>query len=943
MPLPYTCQVRSRVVLSLRLYAPELSAYSGATKMSSLDATELRRRRRALGLTQAALAERLAVTANTVARWERSELQMGRPRQVARVLARLEREQHPVPRASASGIARSRASQKPGASLRAARHNLPVALSSFVGRGGEIDALRERLASTRLLTLVGPGGVGKTRLALQVASRTLDAYADGVWLVELGRVTDGRMVPSAVATVLHIRERGGATLLATLTESLRDQKLLLVLDNCEHVVEDCAAVVHDLLAACPRLGILATSREPLRVSGEVRWPVPPLAQAVQLFVERGRAAQPDFALTLENEAVLTAICARLDGLPLAIELAAARIGSLPPQTLLEQLESQSGGLAFLTGGARDAPARQRTLDAAISWSYDLLEPDEQTLFRRLAPFRGATLEAVAGVCIQPAEGERASSVELSPLRLDARAGLAALVDKNLLHVESDDQGHARFVMLETVRDFALERLGSTPESEAIWRRFAWYHLRRAELSDGREALRQDILLNAMEREHVNFRAALDWCQAHGYAEASLRLAVSLLWFWVVRGHLTEGRRRLESLLARFPLRVETVSRVVAHARALDALARIAAMQTDLQTAEDVQQRSLDLFVRVEHTEGVATALEGLGVIAHLRGDLDEARARFERSVAAVRTLAGKRNDRATRLMLGHALGSVAQVAHEQGDDEAALTDLMESVRQIEANVDVVSGWATWLYLARVRRDRGELGLARQHAEMTLKLLEGDADRRALGLTLAELGSIAIAQRQLARAHEYLSRSLEISVEMGEGGGIAFVLDRFAVLASAQGEHMQAFRFAGAAARLREQAGAPTTLLDQQEIDRQIEASRRALGALAQTAFEDGRRLGLSDVLAEANAPPYGAHEPAPVRSILTAREREVADLVASGRTNRQIAAQLVVAEGTIATHVQHILAKLDLQSRAQIAAWVVHQAIVEGPNSQGGSKHAVVS
>jgi predicted ATPase/DNA-binding CsgD family transcriptional regulator/transcriptional regulator with XRE-family HTH domain len=903
--------------------------------MSSFDAVELRRRRRALGLTQAALAERLAVTANTVARWERGELHVGRPEQVARVLARLERAQRPVARESGSRTARASTSRTPRASLRAVRHNLPAELSSFVGRKSEIEALVKRLASTRLLTLVGPGGVGKTRLALQVAACALDSYADGVWLVELGRVTDGRMVPSAVATVLHIRERGGATLLTTLAELLRDQNLLLVLDNCEHVLENCAELTHDLLAACPRLAILATSREPLRVSGEVRWPVPPLEQAVQLFVERGRAVQPDFALTLDNEAALTEICARLDRLPLAIELAAARIGSLPPQTLLQQLDSQAGGLAFLTGGPRDAPARQRTLHAAISWSYDLLEPDERTLFRRLAPLRGATLDAVAGVCIRPAEGDRASSMELPPLTMDARAGLASLVDKNLLHVQTDDQGQAWFVMLETVRDFALERLQSSPESEAVWRRFAWYYLRRAELSDGREAHRQDILLNAMEREHGNFRAALDWCQAHGYAEASLRLAVSLLWFWVVRGHLAEGRRRLESLLARFPLRVDTVSRVIAHARALDALARIAAMQTDLATAEDFEQRSLDLFVRVEDSEGVATALEGLGVIAHLRGNLDEARARFERSVAAVRTLAGKRSDRATRLMLGHALGSLAQVAHEQGDDEGALADLTESIRQVEANGDMVSAWATWLYLARVRRDRGELELAREHAETALKLLEGDADRRGLSLTVAELGSIAIVERQFVGAYAHLRRSLEINVEMGEGGGIAFVLDRLAVLASAQGQHLSAFRLAGAAARLREQAGAPPTPLDQQEIDRQLESSRRALGPRTQTALEEGRKLGLSDVLAVANGLSRASdHAPTSLRTMLSAREREVAGLVASGRTNRQIAAQLVVAEGTVATHVQHILAKLELQSRAQIAVWAVHQAIGEDPISQ---------
>ena len=447
--------------------------------MNSLEPAELRRRRRALSLSQAQLAERLGVSPNTVARWERSELRVGRPQQVARALARLERvQQRP---------ARARASQASRASLRARRHNFPAELSSFVGRHTEIVALLERLANTRLLTLVGPGGVGKTRLALQVASRAVEMYSDGVRLVELGRQTDGRMVPSSVAAVLDIRERGGTPLLKTLAAVLRDENLLLVLDNCEHVLDACAALAYDLLAACPHLAILATSREPLRVTGEVRWPVPPLAEAVELFVERGRAVRPEFALRPDNEALLADICARLDRLPLAIELAAARSGSMQPRTLLQQLESTAGGLAFLTGGARDAPARQQTLDAAINWSYDLLEPDQRTLFRRLAPFRGATLDAVVRVCVEPAVGSRASSVKLPPLTMDAREGLASLVDKNLLQVQSDDQGHSWFVMLETVRDFALERLQSSPESDAVWRRFAWYYLRLAELSDGREA------------------------------------------------------------------------------------------------------------------------------------------------------------------------------------------------------------------------------------------------------------------------------------------------------------------------------------------------------------------------------------------------------------------------------------------------------------------------
>jgi DNA-binding CsgD family transcriptional regulator/tetratricopeptide (TPR) repeat protein len=617
---------------------------------------------------------------------------------------------------------------------------------------------------------------------------------------------------------------------------------------------------------------------------------------------------------------------------------------MPPQTLLQQLELNAGSLALLTVGARDAPARQHTLDAAINWSYDLLEPDERTLFRRLAPFHGATLDAVARVCVQPAEGGGTTTVDLAPLAIDARTALASLVDKNLVHLQSDDQGEAWFVLLETVRDFALERLQASPESDAVWRRFAWYYLRLAELSDGREAGRQDVVLNRLEHEHANFRAALDWCQAHGYAEASLRLAVSLLWFWAVRGHLAEGRRRFESLLARFPLRVGTGSRAVVHGQALDSIGRIAALQADLTAAEDFARRSLELYLRLEYPEGVSAAMASLGAIAQQRGDLDQARAWFERSVAVARSMAGKRDDPTTNLMLGHALGTLAQVAHEQGDDQTAIADLMQSIHVIEANGDRVASWPAWLYLARVRRDRGEFGVASEHAETALRLLEGDADRRGLGLVLAELGSIATAQGQFDQAYAQLLTSLKINLELGERGGIAFVLDRLTTVASGWGQHLRALRLAGAAARLREQAGSPPAPLDQQEIDRNLETSKQALGRFAQAAVEEGRTLGLAEVLTEVNAISVATNEVSTSgRPRLTSRERQVALLVASGRTNRQIAGQLVVAEGTVATHVQHILAKLELRSRAQIAAWAVHEAVLEDQPSQSGVGHAIVS
>lgn len=284
---------------------------------------------------------------------------------------------------------------------------------------------------------------------------------------------------------------------------------------------------------------------------------------------------------------------RLDGLPLALELAAARVGAIPPRALLQQLDSTAGGLPLLTGGPRDVPPRHQTLRATIARSYDLLDPDERTLFRRLAPFRGCTLDAVAAVCVGSSAGPRSTSVDLPPLRLGARDGLASLADKSLVRMEEDEQGQAWYAMLETVREFALERLEASPEAATVWRRHAWYYLQLAEqTAPESQRLRQDAFVNRLAHEQGNFRAALDWCEAHGYAEASLRLGVGLLWFWGVRGHITDGRRRLESLLARFPLRTPNGSRATAHANALDALGRMAAMQGDLQVGLELGHRSL---------------------------------------------------------------------------------------------------------------------------------------------------------------------------------------------------------------------------------------------------------------------------------------------------------------------------------------------------------------
>jgi DNA-binding CsgD family transcriptional regulator len=457
----------------------------------------------------------------------------------------------------------------------------------------------------------------------------------------------------------------------------------------------------------------------------------------------------------------------------------------------------------------------------------------------------------------------------------------------------------------------------------------------------------DQFVDRLEREHGNFRAALDWCQAHGYADASLRLGVGLLWFWGVRGHIAEGRRRLEGLLARFPLRAATGRRRFVHARALDALGRMAAMQGDLKAALTFEQQSLELFEAMGNTQGICAVLEGLAFVARQQGHLDLARSYFERSLLMLRPLQHTSTDPTTTMLLVNVLSNLGQLAHDRGDDDLAIAQLEEGLTltdPVGADTVVYPGRPyLYLSLAAVLRDKGNYDGARTLGESGLKLLELYTDRRAVGLMLVDLGSTATAQRDFPAAFDFLSRSLRLNEEMGEPSGIAFVFDRFAVLAAALGQPERALRLTGAAAALRAGTGTPPPPAIQQQIDRQIEPARRALGRLADAAMAAGRQLTLTEATAEAQATaPVAADRLRSVADPLSPREREVAVLVGRGHTNRQIAADLILSESTVATHVQHILAKLELRSRAQIAAWVAHNKLLDEPNSQLGGDHAAV-
>ena len=435
----------------------------------------------------------------------------------------------------------------------AARHNLPAAVNSFVGRDQELRETRRLFESTRLLTLTGTGGVGKTRLAVQLAATLLDTYPDGVWLVELAPVADPNRVARAVAGVLGVAERHGLPILRLVAEALQGQRVLLILDNCEHVLDASARLAGSLLRTCPDLHVLATSREPLSIDGEQVLRVPSLAPpeppdtpervagsaAAQLFLERARAVEPGFALTSQTAPAVAQVCRRLDGIPLALELATARVALLSVEQIAARLDDR---FRLLVGGHRTTPARQQTLLATMEWSHGLLNDAERVLFRRLAVFSGGwTLEAAEAACA----GETLAAGDIVDL-------LAHLVDQSLVVVEPDSDGSRRYRLLETVRAYATERLAAASEVDELRDRHAAYFWTLAEKArPDLMVLRFEGWLDRLDREQDNFRAALDWLASRNRVEEGLRLATALAEFWYVRGYAAEGRERLEHLLGQW--------------------------------------------------------------------------------------------------------------------------------------------------------------------------------------------------------------------------------------------------------------------------------------------------------------------------------------------------------------------------------------------------------
>jgi predicted ATPase/DNA-binding SARP family transcriptional activator len=651
------------------------------------------------------------------------------------------------------------------------RHNLPTQLTSFIGREPHLAAVWQQLTrpEVRLLTLTGSGGTGKTRLSLQVAAEQRDEFEDGVFFVPLAPIRDPALVVPIIARTLGIHEFGGRPLLESLKDHLRDKHMLLVLDNFEHVAP-AAPLVSDLLATAARLKVLVTSRASLRAYGEHEYLVPPMAtadsqalpplerlaqvEAVQLFIQRARAVKADFALTEENAPAVVEICVRLEGLPLAIELAAARVRVLPPQKMLPRLDSRLG---FLTGGARDLPARQQTLRGAIDWSYDLLAADEKTLFRRLAVFvGGCTLEAAEAVINISGE-------------LDVLSGLEGLVDKSLLQ-DSEVDGQSRFRMLETIREYALERLAASggEEEGAIRGGHARFFLGLAEEAEPQLAGPEQVAwLNRLEMEHDNLRAALAW-SIENAVDVGMRLAGALGTFWRVRGYHSEGRDWLAKALAESQAGSAGTDNY--RAKALNSAGKLALFQGDTAAAYSLQEESVALWHKLGDRRGLAYALRELAPAAWRQGDLTQALTAIEGSVALFQQMEDKPG-------LAGAVFWQGYLSYIVGDYERGRSIAMRCVSLAQEIGDINREARSTLILGHIAFRQGDYAAAQPFYEKSLALFRKARDQYGISALLTGLGDLWYVQGNYACARTFYAEGLEISQAMGNRSAVAQMLCR----------------------------------------------------------------------------------------------------------------------------------------------------------------------
>jgi predicted ATPase/class 3 adenylate cyclase len=763
---------------------------------------------------------------------------------------------------------------------------LPVQPTALIGREHEVATIGQllRREDVRLVTLTGAGGTGKTRLGIQVASELRAVFAEGVCFVSLAPINDPMLVMPTIAQAFGIRDGLGQPLSARLAEVLQQKQVLLLLDNFEQVV-GAASQVADLLTSCPQLKVLITSREVLHVRAEHEFAVPPLAlpdpahlpelaalarsPSVALFLQRAQAARPEFQLTTTNARAVVEICVRLDGLPLAIELAAARMKLLSPKVLLARLGQR---LAMLTGGARDVPTRQQTLRNTIEWSYQLLNAWEQQLFRWLSVFvGGCTLQAAEAVCTGSDDGVG-----------QVLDGVASLVDKSLLQrMEQTGEGseEPRFLMLETIREYGLELLTANGEGEVTRQAHADYFLRLAE--EAEPALKGPLLVAWMERleqEHDNLRAALQWALEGGKAEMALRLGSALERFWVVRGYRNEGLAFLERALAGGAGVASNV-----RAKALLATARLAFVQSNYDQGEVLAQESLALFQELGDRRGIALSLDRLGMAAWRRGDFSAARVLMEEDRALFREVGDRdrvawslftlgllnnkqgKYTRASALFeeslalfreLGNKRGIAASLTQLAGTlfvsqgNQAMIYPLLEEGLSLDREVGDKEGIAvSSLLLGWVALKQGDVATARARVEESLVLYREMEQREGMAESLSLLGRVEATRGDYAFARAFYEESLAMAQEIGDKELIASGLEGLASVVAAQGEPAWAARLWGTAEALREAIGAPLQPIEQSDYDHAVAAVRDQLGEEAfASAWAEGRTMTAEQVL-----------------------------------------------------------------------------------------------